>query len=156
MTISRWILAALASVLFISGPVAAGDLPKKAKEKAPSSPTAVSFDTKRVAISQDRTIEIIDTTSGKTLCKMMGHAEPVTALSFSADDKLLASGGKDRLVCVWDGLVGKQILALKVPSVPHGVFFSNEGRLVVVEGDRTRREFDPRTGAEVKVEKEKK
>src|SRR5262245_59063380 len=73
MALDRWILAASLWVL-ASGPASAGEDAKvKAKPKeAPNSPSAVSFDTKRVAIGQNTTIEIIDVGSGRTLCKMVG------------------------------------------------------------------------------------
>jgi WD40 repeat protein len=40
--------------------------------------------------------------SGKELASFTGHAGKVLCLTFSADGKVLASGGEDRKIKLWD------------------------------------------------------
>src|SRR5262249_6517433 len=95
--------------------------------------------------------------TGKELVRFLGHTADVTALAFSADGKLLASGSKDKSVGLWDVATGKQIIRIAVPNAADAVLFSGDGKNVVVrESDRTLREFDINTGKEVRVTKEKK
>jgi WD40 repeat protein len=47
-------------------------------------------------------IRLWDTTSGELLAHLKGHAGAVTALAFSWDGKLLASGSRDTTILVWD------------------------------------------------------
>ncbi len=58
-------------------------------------------------------IEIIDVVSGKTLRSLPGHTEPIEALVFSHDGKILASGSEDGTVLLWDW---KKILAKIKPD----------------------------------------
>jgi WD40 repeat protein len=66
---------------------------------------AVSPDGKTLAISggfRDPTVQLWDTTTGKPLNRLKGHMGAVSALAFSADGKLLATGGRDTIVLLWD------------------------------------------------------
>lgn len=46
---------------------------------------------------------------------MKGHMDEVLALALSSDGKYLASGGKDRRVCVWDAEKFEWIKTFKGP-----------------------------------------
>ena len=76
-------------------------------------PVAVSADGKRFAYRSwnppnDFTIRIGDAASGKEVFQLEGHTATPTALTFSADGKLLVSGGMDQTIRLWDLTTGKQ------------------------------------------------
>jgi WD40 repeat protein len=47
-------------------------------------------------------VEVLEIASGKLRRHMRGHTGPVTALVFSPNNRLLASGSEDTTVLVWD------------------------------------------------------
>jgi WD40 repeat protein len=120
-------------------------------------PVAVSPDGTRAARGDGKAITIFDPLTSKDLIRMQGHTDLVTALSFSPDGKLLASGSKDSRVNLWDIATGKQILQLKMNQAIVNVLITPDGKAIVVRlADRTTREFNVQTGAEVKNPKEDK
>ncbi|MCI0455414.1 MAG: hypothetical protein L0Z62_00370 [Gemmataceae bacterium] len=46
------------------------------------------------------------------------HGAVIRALAFSPGDKLLASLGQDKRVCIWDTTTGKLVQAVSIPNVP--------------------------------------
>jgi WD40 repeat protein len=49
-----------------------------------------------------QTVHLLDPRTGQARARLAGHLGVVHCLAFSADGKLLASGGADRLIHVWD------------------------------------------------------
>ena len=75
---------------------------------------AFSPDGKTMAsASQDKTIKLWDTTTGKVLLTLKGHAGWVRSVAFSPDGKRLVSGGREKNAKLWDTTTGKELLALK-------------------------------------------
>ena len=54
----------------------------------------------------DKTVRIWDVESGKERTTLRGHSDRVWALALSKDGKLLASGGDDRSIKIWDTVRG--------------------------------------------------
>jgi formylglycine-generating enzyme required for sulfatase activity len=56
------------------------------------------------------------------------HANRVTCCRFSPDGKVLATGGKDGVVKLWDGLTGKELRTLSQREPVGNIVFSPDGR----------------------------
>lgn len=70
----------------------------------------------------------------KGMISLYGHTNEISSLSFSHDEKLLASGGYDKMVRIWEMNTGKQILSLpEFPDVVKDVKFCGEaGKYVII------------------------
>src|SRR4051812_49238713 len=63
------------------------------------------------------------------------HDRMVIGIACSPDGKLVASGGWDNLVRLWDGKTGKEVRRLEGHTKPiYGVAFSPDGKLLVSNG----------------------
>jgi RNA polymerase sigma factor (sigma-70 family) len=82
---------------------------------------AFSPDSRTLAWSgwRDPTIHLLEVATGGERHQLVGHHGPVECLTFSADGKLLVSGGGDTTALVWDltGLRGAAAKGLTVPDL---------------------------------------
>ncbi len=71
---------------------------------------AFSPDGNRLAVATSIGIWIYDVRPGKEkeLDLLIGHTRSVTTIAFSPDGKLLASGGRDETIRLWDTVTGEQ------------------------------------------------
>ncbi len=104
--------------------------------------TAVSPDRRLLATAhrKEGTIRLWDTASGKEVATLGKHEGGVMGLAFSADGKLLASGGTASLVCLWDVVARREVKRL-VPSVDGvaSLAFSPDGKRIITgvcDGER--------------------
>jgi WD40 repeat protein/tRNA A-37 threonylcarbamoyl transferase component Bud32 len=76
------------------------------------------------------------------------HLQGVDAIAYSRDGKLLASGGADGTVKVWDASNGKMLCPITAHNQPvSGVAFSPDGRLLASSSwDRTVKVWEAATG----------
>ena len=75
---------------------------------------AFSPDGQRLAsASEDQTVKIWDSATGKELFALKGHAGWVASVAFSPDGQRLASASMDQTVKIWDSATGKELFALK-------------------------------------------
>ena len=79
---------------------------------------AFSPDGQRLASgSDDSTVKVWDSATGKELFALKGHTAAVTSVAFSPDGQHLASGSSDRTVRIWESTTAKEMFALKGPYI---------------------------------------
>jgi hypothetical protein len=103
---------------------------------------AFSHDDKIVAVGgTDTLIHLLQTSDGKLVRSMSGHASSVTALGFHPGGAVLASASKDRTVRLWDAAKGTMLKSLEGHSswVQGAAFVAAGTRLASVSADRTLR-----------------
>jgi WD40 repeat protein len=107
---------------------------------------AMANDGKLLAAAGEPLIQLWDVTTGKPGTKLAAHNDWVTGLAFSTDGKLLASGGYDGLVRLWDVASGQKLLDIPsrpptppntpagVPNVVLSLAFSPDNKQLAVGG----------------------
>ena len=67
-------------------------------------------------MAADNTVRVWDATSVRELRTLVGHADSVTSVVFSADGKTLASGSADRTVRLWSVATGEELITIQAHS----------------------------------------
>ena len=102
--------------------------------------------------SEDQTVKIWDSATGKELFALKGHAGPVWSVAFSPDGQRLASGINDKTVRIWDSATGKELFSLKGhANIVTSVAFSPDGLRLASCGDLDKavKIWDSATGKEL-------
>ncbi|MDF5719550.1 MAG: hypothetical protein PUP91_03455, partial [Rhizonema sp. PD37] len=103
--------------------------------------------------SNDNTVKLWDTRTGKEITTLTGHTNSVNGVSFSPDGKMLASASSDNTVKLWNTKTGKEIKTLTghTHSV-FGVSFSPDGKMLAsASADNTVKMWNTKTGKEIKT-----
>src|SRR5262245_31099366 len=97
-------------------------------------------------------LDLYDLTADPKLLVLLKETETVFCLAFTADGKMLASGGADKKVRLWDAAGGKEKAVLSHPDAVHAVAFTADGKtLVSACADGGVRLWDVATGQEKSV-----
>lgn len=111
---------------------------------------ARSQDEKIEASIVDNFIEISVQGTRKGRRILPENADRETKLAFSPSGKILASAGKDGILCIWEVATGQQLRKLPGNGDPISLTFSKDGKAVTVTGiDRGQRTYDLVTGKEL-------
>ncbi|KAH8826442.1 WD40-repeat-containing domain protein [Flagelloscypha sp. PMI_526] len=101
-----------------------------------------------VSSSDDTTIRIWDSESGKEVQQLKGHTDFVRSAAFSPNGMRIISGSLDKTIRIWDSHSGKEIRQLK-GHTGHilSVAFSPDGTCIASgSGDKTIRVWDSESG----------
>ncbi|MBL7487219.1 TIR domain-containing protein [Frankia sp. AgB1.9] len=104
------------------------------------------------AVSNDRSVRLWDSGTGRRLRRLTGHTNRVGAAAFTPDGGTLATGDVDGTTILWNPATGRKVRQLTGPGgVVNAVAFAPDGRtLATAGGDRTIRLWDTATGRQVR------
>jgi WD40 repeat protein len=99
----------------------------------------------------DGKLRVFDTTTGKEVRRLPGHADWVVCVAFAADGKVALSGGLDKTIKLWDVPTGRLLRTFTLKNVViSSVAFSPDGWRVLSAGsDGIVRGWDTFTGQEL-------
>ncbi len=85
------------------------------------------------------------------MSRLAGDKDVVCAVAFAPADNLAASGGRDRIVRIWNATTGKEMRAFpKTAQEIRALAFSNTGQRLAFAAGVTVRLVDPRLGVELR------
>ena len=99
------------------------------------------------------TAQIIATSNGMPICRLDGSPE-INSASFSTDGRLIALGGRDDAVHVFDARTGKQLSIFGLPKSIGRMAFGPTGALAVVSNRGSSGVYDALTGKEISLLKQ--
>jgi WD40 repeat protein/serine/threonine protein kinase len=111
--------------------------------------TSLSSDGTRMAVPNGRNIAVLDTTDWKTVKVWKGgHSEAVLAVAYHPGDAMVASGSKDKTICIWSMASSVPLRCLQGHQSPVGTLeYSHDGaQLISGADDGTVRLWDAHTG----------
>ncbi|BAZ39777.1 hypothetical protein NIES4101_57330 [Calothrix sp. NIES-4101] len=103
--------------------------------------------------SDDNTIKLWDTITGKPLKTLTGHSSEVIDVEWNTDGIILASASRDKTIKLWDATTGKPLKTLTGhSSYVNGVGWSPDGTtLASASDDNTIKLWDVTTGKPIKT-----
>jgi WD40 repeat protein len=101
---------------------------------------------------QDNTIRLWDTTAGKELKILRGHADYVWYRDFSPNNKWLASSARDKTIKLWEVETGREAFSINNFEVINWkTFFSLDSKLLALTDGYKLKIWDITTAKELKV-----
>jgi WD40 repeat protein len=94
---------------------------------------ALSRDGRIVAAGRLGLIRVLDIASGRELRRFAGHPKGVRGLAFSPDGSIVASGGYDAKICLWEVKSGRATASFRI-GLPEAslLSFSPDGSTLIV------------------------
>ncbi|KAG6808708.1 hypothetical protein H0H92_003195, partial [Tricholoma furcatifolium] len=101
--------------------------------------------------SNDHSVRVWNSSTGKQIQQLQGHADQINSIAFSTDGTQIVSGSHDKSVIIWNILTGKQIQKLQGHTDwVNSVAFSYDGTQIVSGSyDKSVRVWDILNGKEV-------
>ena len=97
---------------------------------------AYSPDGTRIAVASGIGIWLYDAATKAEVSLLLGHAWPVSSVSFSLDGQTLASGSYDKTIRLWDVESGQELATLRGhTSWVNTVAYSPDGRILASGSD---------------------
>ena len=115
---------------------------------SPDGKTVVSGSGKLLVGKDEQLVRIWDVATGKCIHKLSGHSKTVRAVAFSADGKVVASGGDSGVILIHDAATGKELARLtEHEGAVSAIRFRKDGlRLASAGADKKVRMWDPVSG----------
>lgn len=99
------------------------------------------------APSLDKGLVIIsDAATGDRLLELRGHTGLIRATAWSPDGKLLASGGNDGAVIIWEPTTSKRIRSYRMYQTIEDIHWRPDGKIIASVGESNIRIWNPSTG----------
>jgi len=100
--------------------------------------TTYSYSGTRIAIINDKTVEVWDTKTMQLLTTLSGHKDSISSIAFSPNSKYIATASYDRTTRLWDVETGQTLVTLTDRAWVTDVAFSPDGKhIVTASGDNT-------------------
>ncbi|MDD5394418.1 MAG: WD40 repeat domain-containing protein, partial [Thiothrix sp.] len=101
----------------------------------------------------DNTVRLWDAATGTELKTLSGHTAYVSALAYSPDGKVIASGSGDKTVRLWDAATGQELKTLSGHTADvSALAYSPDGKVIASGSlDNTVRLWDAATGQGLKT-----
>jgi WD40 repeat protein/serine/threonine protein kinase len=98
---------------------------------------SASGDTTSIDPEEDHSVRLWDVQSGEQKLVLQGHDRYITAVAFSPDGKMVASGSADQTIRLWDTVTGANIRSLlnDAPTKYVALAFSPDGKYLASGND---------------------